>query len=76
MLFQIEGNREKGEIMTVWHVKKLYHDNDVKYTVLPYNLFSTIKITCKMERGFRATMKFLKNSRLMESTAEKLVTSA
>ncbi len=47
--------------MTVWRVKKLYHGDDAKYTVLPYNLFSAIRITLRMKNGFKATMEFLKN---------------
>mgnify|MGYP003378266927 CR=1 FL=1 len=58
--------------MTVWRVKKLYHGDDAKYTVLPYNLFSAIRITLRMKNGFKATMEFLKNSRFTESAAEKL----
>ena len=45
--------------MTVWRVKKLYHGDDAKYTVLPYNLFSAIRITLRMKNGFKATMEFL-----------------
>ena len=46
--------------MTLWHVQKLYSDDDPEYVVLPYDLLGSMKIT----RSFRATIKFWCNSRL------------
>lgn len=54
--------------MTLWHVQKLYSDDDPEYVVLPYDLLGSMKIT----RSFRATIKFWCNSRLNKTFAEEL----
>lgn len=54
--------------MTLWHVQKLYKDEDPKYVVLPYDFWGSMKL----KKNFRSTIKFLWISRLIEISAEKL----
>lgn len=54
--------------MTLWHVQKLYRDNVSGYVVLPYNFRGNIKI----ENSYKATIRFLWNSRLFRTSADKL----
>ena len=58
--------------MTIWHVLKLYRDEEILFEVLPYDLFSTIKYTLKMENGITQTVRFLTNSRLSEQSAKRI----
>lgn len=58
--------------MTIWHVQKLYTDDDVMFEVIPYNLFSVVKYTLKMKNGIVQAVKFLVNSRLSEKSARIL----
>ena len=60
------------EIMTIWHVQKLYKETGGYYDVLPYNLFESVKYTSQMQNGIRQTIKFLLNSRLSEKSARVL----
>ena len=37
--------------MTAWHVQKLYHGDECKYYVLPYDLLQTIFVLKGIERN-------------------------
>lgn len=59
--------------MTVYAVSKTYvHGNKVKYQVLPYSLWGTIKVHFKLEKGLISLIPFLKTCRLTEKRAKKL----
>ena len=54
--------------MTLWHVQKLYIEDDAKFVVLPYEFGQNLKI----ENSYKATIKFLWSSRLSETAADNL----
>ena len=54
--------------MTLWHVRKLYRENVPRYVVLPYDFGKNIKI----ENSYKATLRFLWDSWLFRTSADKL----
>lgn len=60
--------RKRGGVMTLWHVQKIYIEDNPKFVVLPYSFGKNLKI----ENSYKATIKFLWNSRLSEAEADKL----
>lgn len=60
--------RKRGGVMTLWHVQKIYIEDSPKFVVLPYYFGENLKI----ENSYKATIKFLWNSRLSEAEADKL----
>lgn len=59
---------KRGGVITLWHVQKIYIENNPKFVVLPYYFGRILKI----ENSYKATVKFLWNSRLKEVEADKL----
>lgn len=61
-----------GSEMTIWHMQKLYHDDDAYYAVLPYAFIPTVRELLEMENGVRYIIRFLKSSHFTKKTAESL----
>lgn len=61
---------ERGRVMILWHVQKLYIEDGSKFAVIPYqyNFMENIKL----ESSYKATIRFLWSSRLSERAADKL----
>ena len=59
--------------MTVYAVEKFYVNDEIKYQILPYNLWGTIKVYLKyFKHGLYFLLKFLCTCRLTEKGAIKL----
>lgn len=59
--------------MTIYAVSTTYAHNDkVKYQVLPYNLWGTIKVHFKFRKGLFSLVPFLRTCRLTQKSAMKL----
>lgn len=57
--------------MTVWNVKAYYMDNKVYYYVLPYALFSTLKILIRYGNSY-ILFTFLRDSYFSKKKADKI----
>ena len=59
--------------MTVYAVEKFYVNDEIKYQILPYNLWGTVKMYLKYcKHGLFWLLKFLTICRLTEKSAMKL----
>lgn len=61
---------ERGRVMTLWNVQKLYIEDKPKFAVLPYQY--NFRKNMKLENSYKATIQFLWSSRLSERAADKL----
>lgn len=60
--------------MRIYAVKKSYDtDDSIFYQVLPYDLKGTILCHFKYLQGFKSLVPFLKDCRLTEQSANKLL---
>ena len=59
---------ERGGVMTLWHVQKLYVEDKPVFVVLPYHYNWR---DMKIENSYKATIMFLWGSRLSEAVADK-----